>query len=337
MAVPGMIGIDTSKDTLAAAFMPAGTNRPKWEVSVPNTAQGVQQLLRRTPEAVPWVIEPTGRYSITPAKLALEKGQKVLLAPPRKAKAYLNSLQDRAKTDRLDARGLALFGLSRAVTEPLLPYPIKGEAVEKVDQLLSTRKGLSRARSSLSLQAQELPHGRDALTAAIQALDEQIEKLDAQVAAQMKEHEEFAAAKELQAVPGIGPVTAAAVTARLAAKQLQRSDQFVAYVGLDVGVIESGKRKGERGLTHQGDAELRRLLYLCAQASLRAKESPFKVQYERELAKSLSKTAALCAVARKMARLCWSLYTHRTSYDPNRVYQQPKLRVGVPAPTPPDA
>ena len=79
----------------------------------------------------------------------------------------------------------------------------------------------------------------------------------------------------------------------------------MAYICLDVGAIQSGKRKGERGLTghmphmtKQGDAELRRLLYLCAKSSLRAKNSPFKDHYEREKAKRLSNKAAPCAVAR---------------------------------------
>ncbi|MBV9851981.1 MAG: transposase, partial [Armatimonadetes bacterium] len=97
----------------------------------------------------------------------------------------------------------------------------------------------------------------------------------------------------------------------------------------DVGVPQSGRKKGERGLTKQGDAELRRLLFNCASASLRAKDSPFKAQYERERAKGLSSTAALCAVAlcaaaRKMAKVCWSIVQHGTEYDPARVYQQPK-------------
>src|SRR5436309_2206267 len=84
----------------------------------------------KTPVSAPWVIEPTGRYSVFAAKLAQEAGRLVLLAPPRKAKAFLNSLQSRAKTDRLDGQGLALFGLSRS----LAPYPIKSQAVEQLDQ-----------------------------------------------------------------------------------------------------------------------------------------------------------------------------------------------------------
>ena len=129
----------------------------------------------------------------------------------------------------------------------------------------------------------------------------------------------------LQQVPGIGPVTAARVAARLAASEFTHSDQFVAFIGLDIRVRQSGQRKGHQGLTKQGDAELRRLFYLCAQATLRARESPFVAQYEREQQKGLAKTAALCAVARKLARLCWSLARHGSDYDPTRVYRDSRL------------
>jgi transposase len=111
---------------------------------------------------------------------------------------------------------------------------------------------------------------------------------------------------------------------RLRARSFSHPDQFVAYCGLDVRVRQSGKKSGQLGLSKQGEAELRRLLFLAAQASLRGKGSPFAAQYERERAKGLSSTAALCAVARKLARLSWSLVTHGTSYDPDRVYQQPQ-------------
>ena len=129
----------------------------------------------------------------------------------------------------------------------------------------------------------------------------------------------------LDAVPGIGPVTAVAVAACLTTKQFDHPDRFVAYIGLDVRVRDSGQRRGQRTLSHQGDAELRRLLYLCALANVRARDpaNPFKVQYARERAKGLATTAALCAVARKLARVCWSLAAHGTQYEATRVHHQP--------------
>lgn len=324
MSVTAVVGIDVSKATLACTMVDARTRRAIWQEEVPNTPVGVATALGKTPMDAPWIVEPTGKYGLLAVRLATQAGRDVRLAPPRKAKAYLASLQDRAKTDRVDSQGLALFGLSCSVTVPLQTYAIKDQAVEQLEELLSARKGLSRARAMLQLQASELPYAREALEGAITALNGQIEALDKQIAGKVKNDPKFATAQRLIKVPGIGPVTAAAISARLSSKQFSHPDKFVAYIGLDVGVRESGKRKGKRGLTHQGDGELRRLLFVCAQASLRANNSPFKGQYERERAKGLSSTAALCAVARKMACLCWSMHKRGTAYNPARVYQHPR-------------
>jgi transposase len=322
-----MLGIDVSKATLSCALRDPTTRALRWEITVPNTAPGVDTLLEKTPPHTDWVLEPTGRYSTRVVQQARQAGQNVLLAPPRKAKAFLQSVQSRAKTDRFDSRGLALFALS----QPLAPYPLKEAALDAIDQLLSARKGLAGSIMKLQLQQQELPQAAPFLAEAIADLKQRLRALDHEIARQSGQVPGLQAAQELVKVPGIGPVTAVAVTVRLAAKQFSHPDQFVAYLGLDVGIAESGKHKGQRGLTHQGDAELRRLLYVCAQANLRCKSSPFQDQYERERAKGLSSTAALCAVGRKLARLCWSLHKHGTVYEAARVGQPLKR-----APRPPE-
>lgn len=337
MSTAAMLGIDISKRELACTLIYAGTEQPAWQRAVPNTTAGFAKLLKATPPEASWVLEPTGRYGLALVKEAQAAGRNVLLAPPRKAKQYLASLDQRAKNDPLDSYGLAMFGLSRAMTQPLAPYPTKSEKVDRVDQLLSARKGLSRAIARLKLQRAELPYAVEPLTNAIEAMEKELKALDKQIAAETKDAPEFEAAKRLMQVPGIGTVTATAVVSRLAAKQFAHPDQFVAYLGLDLRVRESGKRKGKTALTKEGDAELRRLLYLCAQASQRCKDSPFKAQYEREKAKGLPTTGALCAVARKMARLCWSIHKHGTSYDPARVYQRPPKPEPLAAVDPPAA
>lgn len=317
-----MLGIDVSKATLACAFVDPHTRQLQWEVTVPNTAAGVQVLLGRTPAASPWVLEPTGPYSRPVAQQAQGAGRRVLLAQPRKAKAFLASIQSRAKTDRLDSQGLARYGLS----VPLPDYPVKRAEVEELDQLLAARRGLVQSLARLKQQRAVLPSAAGPLSAAVAALDAQRKALERQIAHRAAETLAVPAVAELDQVPGIGPVTAAAVAACLRAKQFDRADQFVAYIGLDTRVRDSGRHKGQRKLTKQGDAELRRLLYLCARANLRSQDpdNPFRLQYRRELAKGLPTTAALCAVARKLARLCWSLARHGTRYDPTRVHHQPR-------------
>jgi transposase len=324
-----MLGIDVSQDALACTLLDPKTRTPRWERTVPNTTAGVEQLLALTPVDVRWVVEPTGRYGLPMVKQARAAGREVLLAPPRKALLYLRSIQTRAKTDRLDSRGLGLYALS----VPLKPYPVKSEAAEHLDQLLRARRGLTDALHSLKQRLPELPAASEPLQKAVEELSKQRKALDQKIQAWVKSHEEFAAVARLCEVPGIGLITAAAAVSRLQEKQFAHPDQFVAYIGLDVRVQQSGKRSGELGISKEGDAELRRLFFCCAQASLRCKESPWKTQYERERKKGLSSTAALNAVARKMARLSWSMVRHGTTYDAKRVHQRPGPQPDSPATT----
>lgn len=328
-----MLAIDVAKDTLDCTLVDPHTRQDLWHRSVPNTPAGIQALLAATPPDARLVLEPTGRYSTPVVEAAHAGGRAVLLAPPRQARSFLRSIQSRAKTDKLDSRGLALFALSQT----LAPYPIKTEMQEQLDQLLSARRGLSRAAAALGQQRKELPHAGEALGYAVAEIRSQVKALDAQIAALTAQAPEMRAASALAKVPGVGKVTAAALASRLSGGRFPHPDKLVAYIGLDVGVQQSGRKKGERGLTKQGDAELRRLLFNCASASLRSKDTVFKDQYERERAKGLSTTAALCAVARKMAKVCWSIARHGTDYDPARVRQQPpSKKTPVEAPTPLD-
>jgi transposase len=315
-----MLGVDVSKQTVAVCLLDAPSRQVRWERSVPNTPQAIAQLLVDIPPESAWVLEPTGRYSTPIARQVRAAGRQVLLAPPKRAKAFLASIQSRAKTDRLDSRGLAQYALA----VPLRPYPLRTPDAEALAQLRAARRGVSASRSRLRQQRAALPAAATALDAAIAVLTTQIQVLDAQIAAQAPTVAGPLVAV-LDAIPGVGPVTATAVATCLAEKVFTHPDQFVAYIGLDIRVRQSGARRGQQALTKQGDAELRRLLFLCAQANLCSRDpaNPFKRQYERERAKGLASTAALNAVARKLARTCWSIARHGSTYQPDRVHTQP--------------
>jgi transposase len=314
-----MLGIDVSKATLTCALRDPLTRQILWEEEVANKPEGFRLLLDKTDPNIPWVLEPTGRYTLAVVQAAKQAGREVKLAAPKKAKQFLRSLQPRAKTDKLDGRGLALYGLAC----DLPAYPVKEACVEQLDQHLSARRLLSKTISKFQQQMNELPEAKQILAGSLAKLQEDLKQLDQQIAQLTRTTPAFACAQKLDAVPGIGPVTAAMVASRLISKQFAHPDQFVAYCGLDVGVSESGKRKGHLGLSKQGDAELRRLLYLAAQANRRCNQSPFKEQFERERAKGLSVTGALCAVARKLAKVCWSLHKYGTEYEASRVATRP--------------
>ncbi len=318
-----MLGIDVSKSKLDSSLVDPISRLPITASLFPNDSSGIDRLLSSTDPKIPWVVEPTGRWSSLVVRQATQAGRKVLMAPTRAAKLFLKSNNPRAKTDKIDAKGLALFGLSR----PLSPFPIKSENVEKLDQLLSARKGLSQSRQSLKLQQQELPHAADALGKAIKSIQEQIEELDRAIHKQVTSDPEFSLVQTLMQIPGIGEITASAIASRLISRHFPNPDAFVAYIGLDVGVRNSGQSIGRRKLTKQGDAELRRLLFIAALANLRCKQSVFKDRYHQEIAKGRKSTAALNIIARKIAHICWALKKNPGPFDPTRVYK------AVPMPT----
>lgn len=316
-----MLGIDVSRDELVCSLLDGQT--VSWHRSVPNTGTGVQQLLRSTDASIPWVVEPTGRYSQTVVTTAQQAGRQVLLAEPKRARAFLQATAPRAKTDRVDSLGLARY--ARAVA--LRPFPQKSETVEQIEQLLAARTGISRSLSQLRQQRDSLPYAQKVLEPAITELRRQRGEIDKQIAEARRQCSELTdMTNRFMAVPGIGPVTAHAVAACLSTRSFSHPDQFVAYIGLDVQVRDSGRRQGTRRISKRGHAELRRLLYLAAMANRRSHDpdNPFAAQYAREIDKGLTTTGALCAVARKLARTCWSLHRHRSDYDPKRVNQQPR-------------
>jgi transposase len=167
----------------------------------------------------------------------------------------------------------------------------------------------------------------------VASLQEQLAQVVRQIAALAQVEATYPRVKLLDEIPGIGPVTAATVGACLQDKRFAHPDAFVAYTGLDLKVQDSGQSKGARRLTKEGPGELRRLLYLAAQANLRCKDSPFKDQYERERAKGLTPTAALCAVARKLAKVCWSIDKYGTHYQAERVNRPPVRTPAAPPPS----
>ena len=125
----------------------------------------------------------------------------------------------------------------------------------------------------------------------------------------------------LQSMPEFGPKTVAVLRAELGeVERFQRSEQVVAYAGLDVTVRESGKWKGQRKLSKRGSGALRRGLYMAAFGCLRAKHSAFRAYYAALVARGVKGRSALIAVMRKMLVVAYHLLKSGERYDPTKVW-----------------
>jgi transposase len=103
-------------------------------------------------------------------------------------------------------------------------------------------------------------------------------------------------------------------------QRFSRTDEVIAYGGLDIEIKESGLWKGKAKLSKRGSGLLRRMLYMAALRSLHREDSAFGAYYQRLLARGRKYGSALMAVMRKMLAVAAHLLKHEEEeYDPHKV------------------
>jgi transposase len=175
------------------------------------------------------------------------------------------------------------------------------------------------------LHEERLPDGLRRLLAQIndqlQQLDHQLALCDRQIAQAARDDE---AAKRLQAVAGVGVITADAVCASVGnAHDFKNGRQFAAWMGLTPRQYSSGGQTKLGRISRRGDAYLRSLLVQGARSTLQAtlKKAPDKLnrmqQWIIRLYGRVGYHKTLVAIANKHARQLWALLAKGETYDLN--------------------
>lgn len=113
----------------------------------------------------------------------------------------------------------------------------------------------------------------------------------------------------LQSVPGIGPVSAAALVAYVGdISRFPSARKLVAYCGMACRVHESGTSvKGNGYLTKRGHAQLRKVLFSAAQVA-RQHNPECKVFFEKKIKQGKHYFVALCAAERKLIHQVYAVW-----------------------------
>ena len=132
---PCFVGIDVSKATLDLAARPSGET---WQTT--NEAAALPALVARVQALAPAlvVLEATGGFEHAVVAALAAVRLPVIVANPRQVRDFGKATGQLAKTDRIDAALLALFG-ERVRPEP---RPLKDAAAEALDALLTRRRQL---------------------------------------------------------------------------------------------------------------------------------------------------------------------------------------------------
>lgn len=148
----------------------------------------------------------------------------------------------------------------------------------------------------------------------LHATQKKIAKLDREIASRAKHDDR---ARRLMTIPGIGPVTAVAITALAAPPEtFANGRDFAAWVGLTPSQRSTGGKQRLGRISKMGERTLRRLLIIGAAAVVRwavrgrGPASPWLMSMLARKPRML----ATVALANKMARMVWALMAHGGTY-----------------------
>jgi transposase len=292
-----LCGVDVSKETLDIATSDEITTR------IPNTREGISQWLVSLPQGSKIALESTGRYHEAFLDLALAAGFDVYMVNGHQLHHYRQAVGPRAKTDVHDAQLLRRY-LCHEHDQLTSVIPLN-EQQKRLWQLLKRRAMLIKMRTQLTLAMKGDCEFQCISQGPVNEMNLAIKKVEELMFALAKSQNWERAIAHCRSVPGIGPLNALALVTCFHRGTFQRVDQFIAYLGLDVRVRDSGRLRGKRKLTKRGEPELRRLLYMAAWSF--AKHPKFRSLYEQMRNRGLSATAANVAMARKLARIAFAL------------------------------
>lgn len=257
------LGIDISKATLDVAE----SNGACWQV--PNTPDGWQALTTRYADTPPTgvVMEATGALHVGLHLHLCACDWHSSVVNPRWTAAYASSRGRLGKTDRVDARLLARYGLKEAPAAT----PVKSPVQRRVMALMRRRSQVTKMRVMNLNQTGSAPNDEivafcDEVTI---ALETQIEGVDAAIAQILRTDPSLhATATQLQSMPGIGPVTSTWLICALPELGELDRRKIAALAGVAPHPKQSGTNT-RTGRIRGGRATVTKALFLAARVAIR--------------------------------------------------------------------
>jgi transposase len=271
-----------------------------------------------------------------------EQGHEVRLIPAQYVKPYVKT----NKSDYIDAEAIA-----EAVSRPTMRFvPIKTDDQLDLQSLHRVRERWVMRRTAVVNQVRglllergiTLRKGRCHLDAALPGiledatmklsgalrlllaqlkleLDQLAIRLDEADGLILKTAQGNEVCRRLDAIPGIGPLTATAVIAAIGnGAAFHKGREFAAWVGLVPREHSTGGKQKLLGISKRGNSYLRRLFVQGARAVLqfRDKQSPGLSTWLAQLTARTHYNVAGVALANKLARIAWAVLAKGEVYRP---------------------
>jgi transposase len=274
---------------------------------------------------------------------------KAIVANPNFTPMYA-TMDKKVKTDKRDARALADALRLGAFRES---YRVS-DTEQQLRQVLSSREQLIGQRSALIVliksqfewYGEATPPCRPEdfwwrtkamgvpeilrpsvlpLLEALAGLEDHISQLNREVEGRAKSS---ADAKNLETVPGVGPIVALGFLAALCNKQrFKESRQVGCFLGIVPSESSSGEKRARGSITKSGDQRARGLLVQAAWALVRSKDIkalPLQ-QWFAMVAARRGKRVAIVGLARKLSAILFVIWRDGVAFDSEKT--RPKTKV----------
>lgn len=286
------VGLDISKARLDIHI--AGKHREENN----NPAGHAAFIKRLLPLHRPRVIcEATGGYETAIVAALQQAGIDVCVVQPARVRHFADAKGWLAKTDRIDARLLAVFGESIR-PRPELPATPEGIRLrEMLDYRRITSGQITELKDRLKLASGYL---REGLLVRMEALKADLKSVETAIAGHIAAHADLAAkAKRMTQLKGVGPVLASTALAHLPELGKIDDKMIASLVGVAPHPKDSGTSKFRRRVSG-GRVQVRNVLYMAAVSA--ARSNPIlKAFYDRlRNEKGKPHKVAIVAVMRKM-------------------------------------
>ena len=159
-------------------------------------------------------------------------------------------------------------------------------------------------------------------------LDQLAERIGEMDRAIRQTAEELEGCRRMQAIPGVGPVTATAIVAAIGSGcAFAKGRDFAAWIGLVPGEYPTGGKQRLLGISKRGNPYLRRLFVQGARAVLqvRDKQAPGLSCWLEQLSSRKHTNVVAIALANKLARISWAVLAKGEEYRPPMLASTPAV------------
>jgi transposase len=313
------LGIDVAKASLEVAGV-GGVARCE------NSVAGIALLRaaleqRHAAEPVQVILEPTSTYHHRLVEALRAAGIPSTLVNPARAAAFAVAQGRRNKTDAVDARVLQQFGQQQR-PEPAAPLEPEQEGLKALRRHQEWLEGEVRAAKN-RLEAAEAspwtPAGLlQSLRRAIAEREAEVERVETEERRYVDEHPKLRfQVGLLLSIPSVGWKSALVVLSECPPVERCRSAKsWVGYCGLHPARRQSGK-KATGGLSRQGPAHVRSVLYMTGVVALRW-NAAVRDLGERLRGRGKTGLELVVAAMHKVLRQCFGVLAHGQPFDPGR-------------------